>query len=119
MAFIEKLSESLVVNWTEDQPSIRPVKNHFVSSGVVASLVDILKGDYPRPVRQTADLDGVFDLVHVKGQYVCEVSRSPEYSDNDAPAFLVRIGHSDRRQPWDAIGDIYISPFPDWIAQSL
>ncbi|MBI2550437.1 hypothetical protein HYV83_04635 [Candidatus Woesearchaeota archaeon] len=120
MPFIERVAKDLAINWIEDQPSIRPVKNYFVDRGVVASLVDILKKDGSKPARKTVDLDGVFDRVHVKGQYVCEVSRPPDYASNDAiPVFLVRIGFSDRRQPWDAIGDVYTSPFPDWLSQSL
>ncbi len=120
MPFIERVTKGLVINWIEDQPRIRPVRNYFVDRGIVTSLVDILKKDGSKPARKTVDLDGTFDRVHVKDQYVCEVSRPPDYSSTDAAhVFLVCIGLSDRRQPWDAIGDIYTSPFPDWLSQSL
>lgn len=109
---IEIVVESeLLVHWTEDQPSIKAVKNHFVRNGVVSDLVSVLIADESRTVaRKEETLNG--------RQYMCEVKLWPvEHPNKNDPNFVIGIGYDVRNMLWDAVGYAYKSPFPGWLSE--
>ena len=120
MVQIEKINDKLMVEWIEDQPVIRPVKNHLVRSGIVAELVDILIANNSEAVGRKETLSGLFDRILVEGQYICVVQRLPPDPTPNMPTFSVTMR---RYKPGsvntlDAIGKLYVAPFPEWITDA-
>ena len=109
----------LLVHWTEDQPSIRPVKDYFMQTGVVGDLVGILRADKSLQVaKKEKELTGFLGDVFVQGQYLCAVQRWPvEQPCPSDPHFFVTIGRNDPRTPSDAVGYVYEAPFPEWLSE--
>ncbi|MBI2574446.1 hypothetical protein HYV82_01020 [Candidatus Woesearchaeota archaeon] len=95
-----------LIQWIEDQPVIRYVREQMEGDGLINRLmVELESGrqNIAREVRQYTDRSGS------PHHYLCEVQKcSSEASYPNSPSFFVRIKPNIAAHPWDAIGEVYV-----------
>ncbi|MBI2575061.1 hypothetical protein HYV82_04200 [Candidatus Woesearchaeota archaeon] len=95
-----------LIQWIEDQPVTRHVREQMEGDGLINRLlVELERGgqDAVREVRQYNDRSGS------PHDYLCQVQRcSSETSYPNGPSFFVRIKPNMAAHPWDAIGEVYV-----------